>query len=130
LQWLDHRQKGKDFCAAAKAVYSALKHKQPWYIVSLTQRQADETFEKCLRFAKAFKLLMKATAEHALSSEQFSEFDELLQRELSWTAREIRFPGGGKVVSLPGRNPDTLAGFTGNIILTEFGLFPNGGYEH
>jgi phage FluMu gp28-like protein len=34
------------------------------------------------------------------------------------------------VTSLPGRDPDTLAGLTGNVIFTEFGLFPNGGYDH
>jgi phage FluMu gp28-like protein len=39
-------------------------------------------------------------------------------------------PGGGRVVSLPGRDPDTLAGLTGNIIFTEFGLFPKGGHAH
>ncbi|MCC6680401.1 MAG: hypothetical protein IT445_05810, partial [Phycisphaeraceae bacterium] len=31
---------------------------------------------------------------------------------------------------LPGRNPDALAGRTGNMILTEFGLYPKGGHPH
>lgn len=44
--------------------------------------------------------------------------------------RELRLPNGGTVVSLPGRDPDALAGFSGNVIFTEFGLFPNGGYDH
>ncbi len=33
-------------------------------------------------------------------------------------------------MSLPGRDPDTLAGLSGNVIFTEFGLFPGGGYAH
>jgi phage FluMu gp28-like protein len=45
-------------------------------------------------------------------------------------ARELILPNGARVVSLPGRDPDTLAGLTGNVIFTEFGLFPGGGYDH
>jgi len=122
-----HRQKGKDYTAAAKAVMSAMETGQTWYIVSLTQRQADETFDKCIKWAKVLKLILET---HAQQSHTFTEHDESLDREFEWKARELRLPNGGKVVSLPGRNPNTLAGFTGNIILTEFALFPNGGYEH
>ncbi|MEM9881408.1 MAG: hypothetical protein AAF800_00635 [Planctomycetota bacterium] len=55
-----------------------------------------------------------------------AEFDE----QFTYTTSELRLPNGGRVVSLPGRDPDALAGFTGNVVLTEFGLFPNGGYPH
>lgn len=48
----------------------------------------------------------------------------------TYTSRELRLPGGGRIVSMPGRDPDALAGFTGNVVLTEFGLFPGGGYRH
>ncbi|MBI1369141.1 MAG: hypothetical protein GC162_10865 [Planctomycetes bacterium] len=120
-----HRQKGKDFTTAAKAVMHALRTGQPWYIISLTQRQADETFAKCVQWAKAFKAVIEATNERA-----FTEYDATLDEEFTFRARELMLPGGGKVVSLPGRNPDTLAGLTGNVIFTEFGLFPKGGYDH
>src|SRR4051812_8856998 len=53
-----HRQKGKDFTAAAKAVGGALETKQDWFIVSLTQRQADATFAKVLQIAKTYKKLL------------------------------------------------------------------------
>ena len=125
-----HRQKGKDFTAAAKAVDSALRTKQAWFIVSLTQRQADATFEKAVKVAEAFKAMLKLKGKITFSEEQFTEYDAAIDASFVCTARTLHLPGGGKVVSLPGKNPDTLAGLTGNIIMTEFGLFPNGGYDH
>lgn len=120
-----HRQKGKDFTTAAKAVMNALQTGQTWYIVSLTQRQADETFDKCVKWAKAIKVVAGE-----LQARKYSEYDAALDEDFEFNARELTLPGGGRVVSLPGRNPDTLAGLTGNVIFTEFGLFPNGGYDH
>jgi len=119
-----HRQKGKDFTAAAKAVFDAIESGEAWYIISLTQRQADETFDKCRFWADRFKQAIESFTSSGI------EVDPVTLDEFRFTARELRFPGGGKVVSLPGRNPDTLAGFTGNVIFTEFGLFPEGGYKH
>lgn len=120
-----HRQKGKDFTTAAKAVLHALTTGQPWHIVSLTQRQADETFAKCKQWAKVCQVVAEAVEDRT-----YTEFDKSIAEDFEFRARELHLPGGGKVVSLPGRNPDTLAGLTGNVIFTEFGLFPNGGYDH
>lgn len=125
-----HRQKGKDFTAAAKAVDHALATHQTWYIVSLTQRQADATFAKCKQVARTIKELLGIVGEDVESEYASEQYDRWLDEHFVFTAREIRFPGGGRVVSLPGRDPDTLAGLTGNIIFTEFGLFPGGGYDH
>src|SRR5258705_13909134 len=62
-----HRQKGKDFCAAAKAVDHALASGQDWFIVSLTQRQADATFAKCKKVFEAFKAILRLQGEATLS---------------------------------------------------------------
>jgi phage FluMu gp28-like protein len=125
-----HRQKGKDFTAAAKAVRHALKSGQPWFIVSLTQRQADATFDKCKRVAKALMEMLKISGTPEESSYATEQWDKELKQGFQFLARTIRLPNGGSVTSLPGRDPDTLAGLTGNVIFTEFGLFPNGGYDH
>lgn len=125
-----HRQKGKDFTAAAKAVDNAIRTGQSWYIVSLTQRQADATFDKCKQCVKIIKNLLGIIGEDLIVEWGTEQFDKSLNQSFQFTAREIRLPGGGRVCSLPGRDPDTLAGLTGNIIFTEFGLFPNGGYDH
>jgi len=125
-----HRQKGKDFTAAAKAVENAARTGQSWFIVSITQRQADATFAKCRQFAEAYRRVAKLQQELRYSETDFTERDKTIDQIFQCKAREITFPSGGRVVSLPGRDPDTLAGLTGNIILTEFGLFPGGGYAH
>jgi len=125
-----HRQKGKDFATAAKAATSAIETRRNWYIVSLTQRQADATFAKCVKAAEAYKEVFKLQGPIAFDSRDYVEYDKWIDEKFKWKTREIIFPGGGTVVSLPGRDPDTLAGYTGNIIFTEFGLFPGGGYDH
>jgi phage FluMu gp28-like protein len=128
-----HRQKGKDFTAAAKAIKSAMETGQDWFIVSLTQRQADATFAKMKKVAQAYRqaiMMLFGTDAVAEVSAAFEAFDKWIKQSFVFTAREIRLPNGARVVSLPGRDPDTLAGLTGNVIFTEFGLFPGGGYDH
>ena len=123
-----HRQKGKDFTAAAKAVFDAMRTGQNWYIVSLTQRQADATFEKCKQWAKYYQDSIRGIVRE--TETEFTEYDAAFDHQFVFKARELILPNGGRVVSMPGRDPDRLAGFTGNVIFTEFGLFPNGGYDH
>jgi phage FluMu gp28-like protein len=120
-----HRQKGKDFTTAAKAVLEAMERGESWYIVSLTQRQADSTFEKCKWWAKYYEQKI-----NEIDSQPYEEYDAELDYTFVHKARELVLPNGGRVVSLPGRHPDTIAGLTGNVIFTEFGLFPRGGYDH
>jgi len=125
-----HRQSGKDFDAAAIAVDDAFRTGGVWSIVSITQRQADETFAKAKKIAEAFKRAAKKRGEITLSERDYVEYDKTIEQEFRCTARTLHLPGGGTVTALPGRDPDTLAGLTCNVILTEFGLFPGGGYAH
>lgn len=125
-----HRQSGKDFDAAAEAVDGAFKRHDDWFIVSVTQRQADATFAKAKQIAGAFKRVMKKRGEITFSDREYVEWDAEIEQEFRCVARTLHLPGGGSVTALPGRDPDTLAGLTGNIIFTEFALFPKGGYDH
>jgi phage FluMu gp28-like protein len=128
-----HRQKGKDFTAAAKAVNEACDGGQDWWIVGLTQAQADETFIKCKRVARAMKELLKrrfGSDEVSEESSTFVDYDREIDQAFECRAHALYLPNGARVTSLPGRNPDALAGRTGNQIWTEFGLYPNGGYDH
>lgn len=124
VRW--HRQKGKDFCAAGKAVLHAMETGQPWFIVSLTQRQADATFDKCKFWAEYYK---DRIGEIIVREQEMIGFDEL-GNAFRYTARSMTLPNGGMVTALPGREPDNLAGLTGNLIITEFALFPYGGRRH
>jgi phage FluMu gp28-like protein len=125
-----HRQKGKDFVAAAKAVRDAMERGKDWFILSLTQRQADATFRKCRNFARAYMAILKLQGKLEFSEQEFVARDREIDQAFRFTSRTITLPNGGSITSLPGRDPDTLAGLTGNVIFTEFGLFPDGGYAH
>ncbi len=128
-----HRQKGKDFTAIAKAINEACVTGQDWWVVGMTQAQADETFNKGKKVIGAMKLLLKrmfGTDEVREESESFVDYDAEIDHAFVCTARIMRLPNGARVVSLPGKDPDTLAGRTGNMLLTEFGLYPKGGYPH
>ncbi len=125
------RQAGKDFTTACKAVDHAMRTGQAWYIVSLTQRQADATFAKCKQVAGAFKSAMRLVGQVTeTDGDEYMEYDKQIDHWFRCRSRTLHLPGGGTVTSLPGRDPDTLAGLTGNVIFTEFGLFPKGGYDH
>lgn len=129
-----HRQKGKDFTAAAKAVNESC---QPgggsWFIVAKTQAQADETFLKAKKHVEAMKKLLRAmyqTDRVVEEHENFTDYDRSIDQSFEARAHTLVMPNGARVVSLPGRNPDALAGRTGNQIWTEFGLWDKGGYDH
>ena len=124
------RQAGKDFTTACLACDNALRTGGAWYIVSLTQRQADSTFAKCRQVGEALKQAFRRVGALHFDEATYDEYDAEIDHHFRCTAKTITFPGGGSVTSLPGRDPDTLAGLTGNVIFTEFGLFPRGGQDH
>lgn len=113
------RQAGKDFTASLKAVLDAIETGQSWYIVSLTQRQALATAKKAQMHAKAILGVL-------------SEIDEAEQwvNDVRITSYGLKLPNGAEIVALPGRDPDALAGLTGNVIFTEMALFPENGEKH
>lgn len=128
-----HRQKGKDFVAAAKAVNEGCRDGQSWWIVGMTQAQADETFAKVKLIVKGMKHLLMAmfkTDQVQEDVEEFTDYDREIDHAFRAQARILTLPNGARIVSLPGKNPDNLAGRTGNMILTEFGLYPYGGHPH
>jgi len=125
------RQAGKDFTTAAKAVDKAILKGQKWFIVATTQSQADSTLEKCNNVAKAYKEAFKIGGRITIdSNDEYIDYDAAIDEAFRCKAHTLNLPGGGSVTSMPGRNPDSLAGRTGNVIFTEFGLFPKGGYDH
>ncbi len=114
------RQAGKDFITSLEAVMDALEYRRDWFIISLTQRQAEATAQKARMHCQAISGALPEITERVV--ERNAEFE--------LKAFEIILPGGGRIVALPGRSPDTLAGLTGNVIFTEMALFPNKGLDH
>ena len=121
------RQSGKDFTASLEAVLDALTSHQKWFIVSLTERQSLATFDKAKMHCRAIGVALNDIQEVEEEHRYYSD------SELRWCtvkSKTIILPGGGSVTALPGADPDAIAGLTGNVIFTEFALFPNNGRDH
>lgn len=105
------RQIGKDFTTSAEAVADCLtRERTSWMIAAPSERQSFETLEKCKEWAEGFRLAV---------TDQLEERDAPQALLKSGT---IVFGNGSRIIAVPGR-PDTVRGFSANLLLTEFGFF-------
>jgi len=112
------RQVGKDFAAGFEGIADCAwaerhRRKMDWLIVAPSERQSLEALEKWKEWTQTFKLSIARDEE---LREAGSE--SLLK------ASSIVFPGGSRVIAVPGK-PETLRGFSANILMTEFAFFEN-----
>ena len=110
------RQVGKDFSCAFEgiadcALTEAAESKVDWLIAAPSERQSLEALQKWKEWAQVFQI---ALADEAWEREGGSE--SLLQ------AATITFPHGSRVIAVPGK-PETVRGFSSNVVLTEFAFF-------
>lgn len=100
------RQCGKSFTIAARAVYKSITTPNNLtIIVSVNQRSADELLRKVKQWALACKT-----------------FSDLV--DYSENASSVTFNNGSRVISLPA-NPESLRGWSGDVILDEFAMLDN-----
>jgi phage FluMu gp28-like protein len=110
------RQTGKDFSSAEEIVRDSLRReKNNWLIAAPSERQSLETLAKCREWAEAYKLAIADAFETRMDA----------QPQALLKAAEIRFANGSRVIAVPGR-PDTVRGFSANVLLTEFAFFEDG----
>jgi len=121
------RQAGKDFTASLEATLDALKKNQAWFIVSLTERQSLATFDKVKMHCRAWGVVL---TDMNFVEDETTYWSRNEQKWCTVKSKTVVLPGGGSVTALPGADPDAIAGLTGNVIFTEFALFPNGGRDH
>ena len=112
------RQTGKDFCSAEEGVRDCFMHeknggKTTWLIAAPSERQSIESLTKWKEWTEAYKL-----AEADILEERFGGPETLLK------SVTIVFPRGSRVIAVPGR-PDTVRGYSANVLLTEFAFFEN-----
>ena len=100
------RQTGKSFSTTLADTLSAAEG-APWVVLSSGERGSKENIEKCQMHAQA----IGAAVENIQSD--FKTDDGV------FTAHEIRFPSGGRIVGLPA-NPATARGHSANVDLDEF----------
>ncbi|MGA2174737.1 MAG: terminase family protein [Verrucomicrobiota bacterium] len=110
------RQTGKDFSAAYEGVFDCLLHdakgqKTDWLIAAPSERQSLESLEKWKTWAATFK---SAIANY--EEERSGAGESLL------LSAAITFPHGSRVIAVPGK-PETVRGFSANVLLTEFAFF-------
>ena len=100
------RQTGKSFATTLADTLSAAEG-APWVVLSSGERGSKENIEKCQMHAQAI-----GAAVESIQSD-FKTDDGV------FTAHEIRFPSGGRIVGLPA-NPATARGHSANVDLDEF----------
>jgi phage FluMu gp28-like protein len=110
------RQVGKDYASGYEGIRDIIKEereggKKDWLIAAPSERQALESLGKWKDWAATFKYAIKDLGQvRAAGSES------LLQ------SSTIVFPKGSRVIAVPGR-PDTVRGYSANVLLTEFAFF-------
>jgi len=106
------RQTGKDFSSAAEIVEDCqMREKTTWLIAAPSERQSQESLAKCGEWAEAYDLAIADATET-----RFDGPNSLLK------SSSLAFANGSRVVAVPGR-PDTVRGFSANILATEFAFF-------
>ena len=109
------RQTGKDFSAAKEGidqcqVAEARGEKVDWLIAAPSERQSLESLSKWKERAEAYKM-------------ELADYEEVRDgAEALLKSATITFPHGSRVIAVPGR-PDTVRGYSANVLLTEFAFF-------
>ena len=93
------RQVGKDFCAAAEGIRDCFfaeraKTKTTWVIAAPSERQSLVALDKWKEWMKAFKMVIADISE---------ERDDPRNSESLLKSTVITFPGGSRVIAVPGR---------------------------
>jgi len=91
-----------------------------WIIASRGERQSLVAIAFAKQHAQAFSLAITAVTEEL---DQVNEFGERVYdsdgHPIKYKVHTITFPNGSEIIGVPA-NPDTLRGYTGNLLLDEF----------
>jgi len=117
---LQARQTGKDFTSGAEGIRDCFLHERKkekvnWLIAAPSERQSVESLDKWKEWTEAFKLEIADSVEERTNPK---DSESLVK------SSTIVFPNGSRVMAVPGK-PDTVRGFSANILLTEFAFFEN-----
>jgi phage FluMu gp28-like protein len=110
------RQVGKDWAAGFEGISDcvcadARGEKVDWLIAAPSERQSLESLAKWKDWAASFKVTLAGDKEVRMEGSE-----SLLKAAI------ITFPHGSRVIAVPGK-PDTVRGYSANILLTEFAFF-------
>ncbi len=106
------RQIGKSFSATLEVVDDAIETGKDWILISAGERQSKELMSKVKMHCQAYEI-----ASSDIESDSFPAFDG--DRYIRYTVLTIYLPNGARIIALPA-NPDTVRGYSGNVLLDEF----------
>ncbi len=107
------RQTGKDYTCTAEAVLDCLRTPgTTWLIVAAGERQAIESLEKAKEWAEIFRSPVDEFTTTAKSA------------SLRSSSTQIKWINGSRIIALPAK-PETIRGYSANVILTEFAFYEN-----
>jgi phage FluMu gp28-like protein len=114
---LQARQTGKDFASGEEGIRDCYRaelenNKTTWLIAAPSERQSMESLSKWKEWTEAYQLAIADVTE-----EREGNKSEALLKSAT-----ITFPNGSRVIAVPGK-PDTVRGFSANLLLTEFAFF-------
>src|SRR4051812_41681450 len=116
------RQTGKDFCAAAEAVFDChLNAGTTWVVLAAGERQALESIAKAKDWARALDLVIADYTENFAEPEVAATSRRRLKNKKGTmlNSAEIKFANNSRFIALPAK-PETVRGYSANLILTEF----------
>src|SRR4051812_3666319 len=121
------RQTGKDHTATAEAVLDCLQHPgTTWIILAASERQALESLAKAKEWAQILKLQIDEYNETGVARASGLPLAGVSPASASprLSAAEIKWSNGSRLLALPA-NPQTIRGYSANLILTEFAFYEN-----
>lgn len=106
------RQSGKSFSATLEYVDDSVTRKATYVYLSSGERQAAELAEKAKTHLKAYQMVAK-------------EFEDVFLGETGFECKklELKLPNGSRHIFVPA-NPDTVRGFSGNVLWDEADIHP------
>ncbi len=123
--WHAARGTRKTFTSTLYAVddvmrVESLGKRTRWIIASAGERQSLVAMAFAKQHAKAFSLAISVETEELERRDEFGE--RVLDPNgypVTYKVHTITFPNGSEIIAVPA-NPDTLRGYTGNLLLDEF----------
>ncbi len=117
------RQTGKDHTCTAEAVIDCIHNPgTTWIILAASERQALESLSKAKDWADILQFRIHDYHE-SFGRDDFHGVQSL-SSQLRLSRAEITWSNGSRLLALPA-NPQTVRGYSANLILTEFAFHEN-----
>ena len=102
------RQVGKSFTKSLRRIVRGMQRGRTQILISASERQAAELMIKVRQHCRVLNIVAEARGQGRVARGSASKL-------------EVRLAGGVRVIALPA-NPETVRGYTGDVLLDEFAM--------